>query len=131
MKRLKTYSLTCAAKEDSNQSSHQRSLISLCCQLEESWHAWVFEMHPEKNLTAQFGPKVVKLFLCSTQLSMKFSLLINMKMPTIVGIFIFIKQRNFHAQQYLARKNLQLLVMFDLLAGQISCSAELSMKKVL
>ena len=35
------------------------------------------------------GPKVIKLFSCSTQLSMKFSLLINTKMPSIVGIFIF------------------------------------------
>ena len=32
------------------------------------------------------GPEVIKLFSCSTQLSMKFSLLINVKMPTIVGI---------------------------------------------
>ena len=31
------------------------------------------------------GPEVIKLFSCSTQLSMKFSLQINMKMPTIVG----------------------------------------------
>ena len=38
------------------------------------------------------GPEVIKLFSCSTQLSMKFSLLINMKMPTIVGIFIFISR---------------------------------------
>ena len=34
-------------------------------------------------------------FSCSTQLSTKFSLLINMKMPTIVGIFIFISRENF------------------------------------
>ena len=40
-------------------------------------------------------PKVIKLFSCSTQLSMKFPLLINMKMPTIVGIFIFISRENF------------------------------------
>ena len=37
----------------------------------------------------------------------------------------------FHAQLCLAKKNLQLLVIWDLLAGQISCLAELSMKKVL
>ena len=36
------------------------------------------------------GPEVIKLFSCSFQLSMKFYVLINMKMPTIVGIFIFI-----------------------------------------
>ena len=32
------------------------------------------------------GPEVIKRFSCSTQLSMKFSLLIYVKMPTIVGI---------------------------------------------
>ena len=41
------------------------------------------------------GLKVIKLFSCSTQLNMKFSLLINMKMPTIVGIFIFISSEIF------------------------------------
>ena len=35
------------------------------------------------------GPEVVKLFSCSTQLSMKFFLLINVKMPTNVGILTF------------------------------------------
>ena len=40
-------------------------------------------------------PEVIKPFSCSTQLSMKFSLLINMKMPTIVGIFIFISREIF------------------------------------
>ena len=41
------------------------------------------------------GPEVIKLLSCSTQLSMKISQLINMKMPTIVGIFIFISRENF------------------------------------
>ena len=65
------------------------------------------------------GPEVIKLFLCSTQISMKFvllinlklltiansfllnitsmkiSLLMNMKMPTFVGVFIFISRENF------------------------------------
>ena len=36
------------------------------------------------------GPKVMKLFSCSAKLSMKISLLISMKIPTIIGIFIFI-----------------------------------------
>ena len=45
--------------------------------------------------------------------------------------FHIYKQRKFHAQPCLARKNLQLLVILVLLAGEISCSAELSMKKVL
>ena len=36
--------------------------------------------------SSKTGPEVIKLFSCSTQLSMKISLLINMKMPTIVGM---------------------------------------------
>ena len=57
------------------------------------------------------GPEVRKLFPCSTQLSTKFILLINVKMPTIVGILTFIsminttpeklKARNFFICQYL------------------------------
>ena len=40
------------------------------------------------------GPEVTKLFSCSTQLSMTFFLLINVKMPTIVGILTFMSQKN-------------------------------------
>ena len=41
------------------------------------------------------GPNVMKLFLAySTQLSMKFIMLINVKMPTIVGILTFISRIN-------------------------------------
>ena len=40
------------------------------------------------------GPAVI-FFSCSTQLSIKFLLLINMKMPTIVAIFIFISREIF------------------------------------
>ena len=36
------------------------------------------------------GPEVIKLFSCSTQLITQFILLINVKMPTIVGILTFI-----------------------------------------
>ena len=36
------------------------------------------------------GPEVKKLYSYSTQLSTKFILLINVKMPTIVGILTFI-----------------------------------------
>ena len=32
------------------------------------------------------GPRGYKTFLCSTQLGMKFILLLNVKIPTIVGI---------------------------------------------
>ena len=43
---------------------------------------------------AQPGPEVIKLFPCSTQRSMKCVLLINVKMPTIVGILTFISGKN-------------------------------------
>ena len=39
-------------------------------------------------------PQGYKTFSCSTQLSMKFILLINVKMPTIVGILTFISMIN-------------------------------------
>ena len=40
------------------------------------------------------GPEIIKLFSCSTELSMKFFLLINVKMPTIVGILTFMRGKN-------------------------------------
>ena len=40
------------------------------------------------------GLEVIKLTSCSTQLSMKFFLLINVKMPTIVGILKFMSRKN-------------------------------------
>ena len=40
------------------------------------------------------GPNVIKLFSCSTELSTKFILLINVKMPTIYGILTFISMIN-------------------------------------
>ena len=40
------------------------------------------------------GREVKKLFSCSTQFSMKFFLLINVKMPTVVGILTFMNRKN-------------------------------------
>ena len=45
-----------------------------------------------KNLVitlVRSGPYVIKLSSCSIQLSMKWIMLINVKMPTIVGILTF------------------------------------------
>ena len=39
-------------------------------------------------------PEVIKLFSCSTQMRSKFILLINVKMPTVVGILTFISRIN-------------------------------------
>ena len=47
-----------------------------------------------KESEPRSGPEVIKLFSYSTQLSTKFILLINVKMPTIIGILIFISMIN-------------------------------------
>ena len=47
----------------------------------------------------------MKLFSCSTQLSMEFILLINMKMPTIVDIYIFIMRNIFMLSYVWQEKN--------------------------
>ena len=45
-------------------------------------------------MLARPGAKVIKNFPCSTQLSTKMILLINVKMPTVVGILTFISMIN-------------------------------------
>ena len=44
-----------------------------------------------------------KLFSCSTQLSMKFIMLMNVKMPIIVGILTFISMINTTSERLKAR----------------------------
>ena len=48
------------------------------------------------------GPEVIKLFSCSTQLSMKFVLLINLKLLTIANSFLLniAEHENFSANKY-------------------------------
>ena len=48
------------------------------------------------------GPEVIKLFSCSAQLRLKFILLINVKMPTIVGILTFMSRINYRHWQSLS-----------------------------
>ena len=57
-----------------------------------------------KNVNFGPGPEVIKLFSHSTQLSMKFILLINVKIPTIVGILTFISMINTSSERVKARK---------------------------
>ena len=45
-----------------------------------------------------------KTFSCSTQLNMKFIMIINVKMPTIVGILIFMHMINTTSEHLKARK---------------------------
>ena len=44
-------------------------------------------------ITSGPGLEVINFFSCSTQLSMKFSLLINVNMPTTVGILTFMSMK--------------------------------------
>ena len=55
-------------------------------------------------------PRRYKTFLCSTQLSAKFILLINIKMPTIVGILTFISMINTTSERLKAKLTSYLLV---------------------
>ena len=52
--------------------------------------------YSDENFTfiSDYKTQGYKTFLCSTQLSTKFFLLINVKMPTIVGIFTFMSRKN-------------------------------------
>ena len=63
---------------------------------------------------------------------MKIFLLINVKMPTVVGISTFVRRKNsilgFSEPE---KEKLNFLIFYTLLAFIISFSAELSMKKVL
>ena len=49
------------------------------------------------------GLEVIRLFSCPTQLSTKFILLINVKIPTIVGILISISMINTTSERLKAR----------------------------
>ena len=51
------------------------------------------------------GPDVIKLFSCSTQLSTKFILLINVKMSAIAGILTFISLINTTFESLKARNS--------------------------
>ena len=61
------------------------------------------------------GPEVIKPISCSTQLSRRFIMLINVKMPTIVGILISIGMVNTAYESLEVEKSLfcSILVFFD------------------
>ena len=84
----------------------------------------IFHTHNVKMPTIIPGPEVIKLFLCSTQLSMKFIMLINVKMPTSVGILSFISMINTTSESLKARK----VIIFHRfrLYEQLSFHAQLS-----
>ena len=77
----------------------------------------------------QFRPKVINLFSCSTQLSMKFVLLINLKLLSIPNSVLpnIAEHETFSAYKY---ENANYCWHFHIYKqSKISCSPELSMKK--
>ena len=56
-------------------------------------------------VTLRSGPEVIKQVSCSTQLSTKFIIPINVKMPTIIGILTFISMLNATSCCLKARKS--------------------------
>ena len=54
-------------------------------------------------LRGKIGPEVIKLFSCSTQLSMKFIMLINVKIQTIFEILTFMSMINTTSKSLKAR----------------------------
>ena len=76
-----------ASKVDSLKKLRQLSgEVSGICELETEAMSMLVGVEP--------GPEVIKLFSSSTQLSMKFSPLIHVKMPTIVGILTCMSGKN-------------------------------------
>ena len=62
------------------------SIPLFLCQLARVHNFNILPLNPNQ----WSGPWVIKLFQCSSQPSTKFILLINVKMPSIVGILTFI-----------------------------------------
>ena len=77
------------------------------------------------------GPEDIKKFSCSTQVSMKFFLLINVKMPTTDGILTFMRRKNSILGLSEPETKLHFFVFLYIWAFKISCSAEVRMEKVL
>ena len=99
--------LWCRAKNFPNDPrSWKTSLVRMNTWCVLSSFVWIQQRQNGLKLCAkqhETGPDVIKLLSCSTQLSTKFILLINVKMPTIVGIFTFISMINTTSERLKAR----------------------------
>ena len=56
-------------------------------------HYAIYHMHYARMLNPETRPRAY-IFSCSARLSMTFFLLINVKMPTVVGILTFMSRKN-------------------------------------
>ena len=75
------------------------------------------------------APEVIKLFSCSTKLSIIFIIHINVKMPTSVGILTFICNDKYNIGEFESKKSLYFSAYQFLWKVEIPCSVELSIKK--
>ena len=76
-------------------------ILTFMSRINSTLFSW-FE-HEKSFITLRLVPEVIKLFSCTTQLSTKFILIINVKMPTIVGIITFISVINTTSERLKAR----------------------------
>ena len=60
-------------------------------------------MKETEHVLNKLDPRLFNFFSCLTQLSMKIILLINVKMPTIVGILTFMSRINTTCESFKAR----------------------------
>ena len=85
-----------------NGPAHESLVLIACVQLP------LINAHADVSSGARdiilIRPRGYRTFLCSTQLSMKFILLINVKMPTVVAILTFISRKNTSYESLKARK---------------------------
>ena len=72
-------------------------------------------VYPSQVLVDKPVPEIIKHFSCSTQLSMKFFLLINVKMPANVCILKFISRKNNTFCLSELEKKLNFLIFFILM----------------
>ena len=96
-----------------------------CCKKPLVFYPLYMQVDLTKQCKPRSGPEVIKLFFsCSTQLSTKFILLINVKMPTIVGILTFISMIN-TTSEILRARNFLICQYFSFLE-QLKFHAQLS-----
>ena len=83
----------------------------------------------KKSFITEIRPEVLKLFSRSTQMSMKFIMLINVKMQSIFGILTFISMINTTSERLKARHFF--ICRYFSFYEQLKFCAQFSMKKVL
>ena len=64
-----------------------------------------------KSMHAYIRPEVIQPYSCSSQLCMKFIMLIDIKMPTIVGILRCISMINTTFCEFKTKKGLYFLII--------------------